>query len=280
MAEAVFVRSPVAHARITGIDLDGARTDPAVLDVVTAADLDGVARYPHLVPWMKDVDSFPLARDRVRYVGMPVVAVLAEDRYVAEDAAGSVVVDYDELPVLVTVEEALADDAPRLYDDWPDNKLMDLPVTQPEVDKVFAEHDVVRTTFRMQRQSPSPMETRGIVAELPERPADGVGIGAEPAHPAHHPGDDARAQGSEHQGHRPERRRRVRLQAPPVHRGHRRAVAGDAHRPAGPLDRGPGRAPHDLDPRPRAADGRGGGLRQRRAHPGRARHHRHQRRLR
>ena len=164
MAEAVFVRSPVAHARITGIDLDGARTDPAVLTVVTAADLDGVARYPHLVPWMKDVDSFPLARDRVRYVGMPVVAVLAEDRYVAEDAAGSVVVDYDELPVVVTVEEALADDAPRLYDDWPDNKLMDLPVTQPEVDKVFAELDVVRTTFRMQRQSPSPMETRGIVA--------------------------------------------------------------------------------------------------------------------
>jgi carbon-monoxide dehydrogenase large subunit len=165
MVEAVFVRSPVAHARITGIDLDGVRTEPAVLAVVTASDLDDVARYPHLVPWMKDVDSFPLARDRVRYVGMPVVAVLADDRYVAEDAAGRVVVDYDELPVVVTVEEALADDAPRLYDNWPDNKLMDLPVTEPEVDKVFAELDVVRTTFRMQRQSPSPMETRGIVAD-------------------------------------------------------------------------------------------------------------------
>ena len=75
MVEAAFVRSSVAHARITGIDLDDARADPAVLDVVTAADLDGVARYPHLVPWMKDVDSFPLARDRVRYVGMPIVAV-------------------------------------------------------------------------------------------------------------------------------------------------------------------------------------------------------------
>ena len=133
--------------------------------VVTAADLDGVTRYPHLVPWMKDVDVFPLARDRVRYVGMPIVAVLAEDRYAAEDAAAQVVVDYEELPVLVSVEAALADDAPRLYDDWPDNKLMDLPVTEPEVDRVFAEHDVVRTTFRMQRQSPSPMETRGIVAD-------------------------------------------------------------------------------------------------------------------
>ncbi len=165
IVEAVFVRSSVAHARITGIDLDDARADPAVLTVVTAGDLEGVARYPHLVPWMKDVDSFPLARDRVRYVGMPIVALLAEDRYVAEDAAARVLVDYDELPVVVSVEAALADDAPRLYDDWPDNKLMDLPVTEPEVDRVFAEYDVVRTTFRMQRQSPSPMETRGIVAD-------------------------------------------------------------------------------------------------------------------
>ena len=135
-------------------------SDPGVLDLVTAADLHGVTRYPHLVPWMRDVDAFPLARDRVRYVGMPIVAVVAEDRYAAEDAAARVVVDYDELPVLVSVDAALADDAPRLYDDWPDNKLMDLPAANPEVDRVFAEHDVVRTTFRMQRQSPSPMETR------------------------------------------------------------------------------------------------------------------------
>ena len=90
---------------------------------------------------------------------------VADDRYAAEDGAALVIVDYDELPVLVSVDDALADDAPRLYDEWPDNKLMDLPVTQPEVDRVFAEHDVVRTTFRMQRQSPSPMETRGIVAD-------------------------------------------------------------------------------------------------------------------
>ena len=165
IVEAAFVRSTLAHARITSIGVDEARAEPGVLDVVTAGDLAGVTRYPHLVPWMKDVDSFPLARDRVRYVGMPVAAVVADDRYAAEDGAALVIVDYDELPVLVSVDDALADDAPRLYDEWPDNKLMDLPVTQPEVDRVFAEHDVVRTTFRMQRQSPSPMETRGIVAD-------------------------------------------------------------------------------------------------------------------
>ncbi len=165
MVEATFVRSSTAHARITGIDLDEARSDPSVLDVVTAAELQGVTRYPHLVPWMRDVNAFPLARDRVRYVGMPIVAVVAQDRYAAEDAAERVVVDYDELPVLVSVDAALADEAPRLYDDWPDNKLMELPAANPEVDKVFAAHDVVRTTFRMQRQSPSPMETRGIVAD-------------------------------------------------------------------------------------------------------------------
>ncbi len=165
MVEATFVRSTLAHAQITSIEVDDARAETGVLSVVTAADLHGVTHYPHLVPWMKDVDSFPLARDRVRYVGMPVAAVVAEDRYAAEDAAALVMVDYDELPVLVSVDDALADDAPRLYDEWPDNKLMDLPATQPEVDRIFADHDVVRTTFRMQRQSPSPMETRGIVAD-------------------------------------------------------------------------------------------------------------------
>jgi carbon-monoxide dehydrogenase large subunit len=165
IVEAAFVRSSLAHARITGIDVGEARADPAVLSVVTAADLGDVARYPHFVPWMKDVAAFPLARERVRYVGMPIVALLAEDRYVAEDAAARVIVEYEELPVLVSVDDALADGAPRLYDDWPDNKLMDLPVSQSEVDRVFAELDVVRTTFRMQRQSASPMETRGIVAD-------------------------------------------------------------------------------------------------------------------
>ena len=165
MVEATFVRSTLAHAHITSIEVDDARAETGVLSVVTAADLHGVTHYPHLVPWMKDVDSFPLARDRVRYVGMPVAAVVAEDRYAAEDAAALVMVDYDELPVLVSVDDALADDAPRLYDEWPDNKLMELPATQPEVDRIFADHDVVRTTFRMQRQSPSPMETRGIVAD-------------------------------------------------------------------------------------------------------------------
>lgn len=166
MVEAAFVRASSAHARITGIDVDGARSGPGVLAVARAADLEGVARYPHLVPWMRDVDAFPLARDRVRYVGMPIVAVVAEDRYAAEDAAALVEVDYDELPVLVSADAALAEDAPRLYAEWPDNKLMDLPAANPEVDRIFAVHDVVRTTFRMQRQSPSPMETRGIVADF------------------------------------------------------------------------------------------------------------------
>ena len=129
MVEATFVRSTLAHAQITSIEVDDARAEPGVLSVVTAADLHGVTHYPHLVPWMKDVDSFPLARDRVRYVGMPVAAVVAEDRYAAEDGAALVMVDYDELPVLVSVDDALADDAPRLYDEWPDNKLMDLPAT-------------------------------------------------------------------------------------------------------------------------------------------------------
>ena len=190
------------------------------------------------------------------------------------------VVDYDELPVVVTVEEALADDAPRLYDDWPDNKLMDLPVAQPEVDKVFAELDVVRTTFRMQRQSPSPMETRGIVASYQN---GRLTVWASAQSPHILRSTLAMMLGL--------REASIRVIVPNVGGGfgcklHQYTEdivvpwLAMRYRPAGPLDRGPGRAPHDLDPRPRAADGRGGGLRQRRAHPGRARHHRHQRRLR
>jgi carbon-monoxide dehydrogenase large subunit len=165
MVEATFVRSTVAHARVTRVALDAARAVPGVLAAVTAADLQDVAGYPHLVPWMKEVNAFPLARDRVRYVGMPIAAVVADDRYAAEDAAALVEVDYDELPVLVSVEAALADDAPRLYDDWPDNRLLDMPAADPDVDRVFAEYEVARATYRMQRQSASPMETRGVVAD-------------------------------------------------------------------------------------------------------------------
>jgi aerobic carbon-monoxide dehydrogenase large subunit len=102
---ATFVRSPVAHALITGIDTSAARELTGVVAVLTAADADGLppaSRHPMAEPL--------LAAGRVRYVGEPVALVLTEDRYAGEDAAELVSVDYDPLPPVVDVRAALAED--------------------------------------------------------------------------------------------------------------------------------------------------------------------------
>src|SRR2546428_9145514 len=93
--ELALVRSPFAHARISGIDLTAAVASEGVLMAVTAADLDGVAPVPDFFEWAQPVRTFPLCRDRVRYVGAPVAAVVAEDRYLAEDAVELVQVEYE-----------------------------------------------------------------------------------------------------------------------------------------------------------------------------------------
>lgn len=161
-----FVRSPLAHARIGAIDTAAATAAPGVARVVTAADLKGMSAVPDTAAFIRPVHRFPLATDRVRYVGSPVVAVAATDRYLAEDAAELVEVTYDELPVLASMTDALADDAPRLYDDWPDNKLVDTSRPTPEIDEIFARSKVIRGKYRMHRHAPMPLETRGAAAEF------------------------------------------------------------------------------------------------------------------
>ena len=107
-------------------------------------------------------------RDRVRYVGAPVAAVVAADRYLAEDAAELVEVDYEELEVVATVEEALAPGASRLYEDWPDNTMVDAPPANTEVERIFASAPrVVRGTYTTQRYAAMPMETRARSPSMP-----------------------------------------------------------------------------------------------------------------
>ena len=100
-AYVTFVRSPLAHALITGIDASAAADMPGVVAVLTAADLP-------VPPEGGDPAAEPrLAGDRVRYVGEPVALVLTEGRYQGEDAAELVSVDYDPLPAVPGIEEAL-----------------------------------------------------------------------------------------------------------------------------------------------------------------------------
>ena len=165
LVDAAFVRSPYAHAAIDGIDLTVARSFPSVHLAVAAADLTDVQEFPQFLQFLKNVHLFPLARDRVRYVGSPVAVIVAGDRYVAEDACMEVVVDYRELPVVRSVDESLAPDATKLYEDWPDNKLLYFPHSSPEVAEAFKKYQSIKTTCRTQRQSANPIETRGVVAD-------------------------------------------------------------------------------------------------------------------
>src|SRR6266508_2317359 len=124
LAHAHILRSPHPHARILGYDTEDAKRLPGVLAVLTGVELrELVSPVPDPVnlPFLRNLPYYPLAVDRVRFEGEPVVAVVAEDPATAEDALELVNVEYDPLPCIATVDAGLADDAPLLYDEWEDN---------------------------------------------------------------------------------------------------------------------------------------------------------------
>jgi carbon-monoxide dehydrogenase large subunit len=164
MVEMTLVRSLFAHATIR-VNVDRALAADGVIDAVTAADLTDVGEFPDFITSMKPVKATVLARDKVRYVGAPVAAVVAEDRYRAEDAAELVDVEYDELPAVTSEATALAESAPKLFDHWPDNRIVDLPLVLDDVEEVFRTHRVVRGRYATHRHSGVPLETRGCAAE-------------------------------------------------------------------------------------------------------------------
>ncbi|HEX5117033.1 MAG TPA: xanthine dehydrogenase family protein molybdopterin-binding subunit [Pseudonocardiaceae bacterium] len=151
-AHAVFVRSPLAHARILGVDASAAREAPGVVAVFTAADLDITKDDdPRMEPW--------LAGEKVRYVGEPVALVLTDHRYQLADAAELVDVDYDPLPAVIGFDAAINGDT-LLFDGTDGN------VVQrnggPFDDATFDGCETVVThTIVNQRVAPAPLETRG-----------------------------------------------------------------------------------------------------------------------
>ena len=166
MLEAAFVRSQQPHARVLAVDTAPALATDGVHAAFAAADLDGVAPVPDFFDWARPVATFPLCRDRVRYVGAPLAVVVASDRYDAEDGAELVAVELEPLPAVGTVDEALADGAPRLYDDWPDNVVVDSDYPDAAVDEAFARLRVVSGRYTIGRHGAIPMEPRGVVAEF------------------------------------------------------------------------------------------------------------------
>lgn len=164
MVEAAFVRSEVPHARVRGVATSAALDSPGVCAAFGGSDLD-IPAVPDPMPWVRPVQHFPLARDRVRYVGCPLAVVVADDRYLAEDAAELVDVDLEPLPTVDTVDAALAADAPLLYPEWSDNLLLSLAPENPAVDEAFGRLRVIGGTYTTHRHAAVPMEPRGVVAE-------------------------------------------------------------------------------------------------------------------
>lgn len=185
-----LVRSTYAHATIRGIDTAEARAMPGVVAVVTAADL-GAANGPHPHPtWfpphpplVKLVNPFTrperiwlLAAEKVRYAGEAVAAVVATDRYLAEDAAATVLVDYDPLPVLANPEQSLEPGAPLLNPEWGDNRAVHFVVEGGDVEAAFTGADViVRRRLRYGRAICTPIENRGVAA-MPDRRGEGLTV--------------------------------------------------------------------------------------------------------
>ena len=179
MVEMAIVRSPHAHARITRIDTEKARRMPGVFAVVTGTDLRGKIRpiraelNPEVNPNYKPCDWYALAWDKARHVGEPVAYVVAENRYIAEDAAEQVVVDWEPLEPVVDPERALKEPTSLVHDEWGDNVLNHTDYVCGDPDGAFAKaHKVVRQRFRSNRHHALPLETRGCLATFEEATGD------------------------------------------------------------------------------------------------------------
>jgi aerobic carbon-monoxide dehydrogenase large subunit len=182
MLYAAFVRSPYAHARITGIRTEEARQLPGVAHVFTFADLErwmkplplfgaippGLAARVQVT--MRQVGQLAMCRDEARHVGEIVAMVLASSRAVAEDGCERVQVDYEPLPVLADVVAAGEPGAPVLYPEWGDNVALSFKTGFGDVEAALRQADArVRERFVIPRYVGMPIETRGVVAQWDQR---------------------------------------------------------------------------------------------------------------
>jgi carbon-monoxide dehydrogenase large subunit len=174
-AHLVILRSPYAHAEIRGIDTSAAAAMPGIIAIFTTADLeaDGLNPVP-VTPMLARADGTPnaspprrfLAKGRVRHLGEPVAAIIAETKAAALDAAEAIIVDYESLPAVIDMHEAIAEGAPALCPEAPDNISAEI---------AFGDADAVATAFATaahvvkvgmvnQRLVANAMEPRSIMA--------------------------------------------------------------------------------------------------------------------
>ncbi len=171
LVQMYVVRSTEPHARILGIDTARARQADGVLAVFTGKELASEFQSPlpvtvSFVPEKKYPAHYPIATDRVRYVGEPVAIVLAQSRAAAEDAAERLDIRYESLPPVVDMEKAIAPGAPVLHDELGSNLAYDVKRAGGDIEAAFRDADVrISQRIRQQRLIPVAVEPRGVVAD-------------------------------------------------------------------------------------------------------------------
>ena len=174
MLHVAFLRSQHAHARLSSVDASAARTRPGVVAVYTASDLGDYWRPgPLLVPpppiaglVFNTCTQVPLAKDKLRHVGEPIAMVVAESRYVAEDALDDIVVEAEPLPAVVDLEAALAAGTPRVHDQLPSNLAAHAVQRKGDNARARAQaHTVIARRFRYDRGVSAAIENRAVVAQ-------------------------------------------------------------------------------------------------------------------
>ncbi|MBT7266386.1 MAG: xanthine dehydrogenase family protein molybdopterin-binding subunit [Rhodospirillaceae bacterium] len=172
-----MLRSPHAHANIKSIDVSAAKAAPGVVDVFTGADYlaAGLGAMPHNTSALPTFDPetiyqaihYPLAADRVRYVGDGVAFIVAETKAQAQDAGELVEFEYEILPAVVGPAQAISKDAPLLRDDCPNNIAYEFHQGNQEAvaEAMASAPHIVKREIRINRLTASPMETRGVVAD-------------------------------------------------------------------------------------------------------------------
>lgn len=170
MLHAAILRSPHAHARLLNIDASAALNIPGVVAVFTFEDIADTVE-PRPIPMRRGSYSgldrflqYPLAREKVRYVGDPVAVAVAESRYLAEDALDAIEVQYAPLPAIVDVWQSERGDV-LLYDEHGTNLALEYSASLGDPDQAFREADYTRKEeFHCHRHTGNPLETRGLVA--------------------------------------------------------------------------------------------------------------------
>jgi carbon-monoxide dehydrogenase large subunit len=174
MLHAVVLRSAYAHARIRHIDTSVAAAVPGVVAVLTGKDFEELPPLP--CAWQASAGRIPnyvntprvLEIDRVTFTGAGIAVVVAEDRYIAQDALNLIRVEYEPVPVVVDAEKAAQPGAPQLHENAAGNICMDWECGDSAATAAALEEAdvVVRQRLINQRLIPSPLDTRGAVAQL------------------------------------------------------------------------------------------------------------------